>query len=90
MNVVEFDQAFDAAVERLHAMSQGAAGPLDRNAIVSVFAGTDLPGHDVLQMLAEQVNAALLRVDEIGVSGVMQGIALNTFIIGFECGRRSK
>lgn len=90
MNGVELREANSAAGRRINAaMDDADAVIADRNNVVSVFAGTDLPGHDVLVLLGEQINGHLPIAAQIGAQAFAQGIALNAFMFGFECGRRS-
>jgi hypothetical protein len=90
MNAVEFQQALDVVAARSDALVGGEERPAHRNEVVAIFAGTDLPGHTVLAWLTGEINAQLHHVPEMGVTGVLQGVALNAFLLGFECGRRSK
>lgn len=91
MNRVELEEADAAAGRRMNASLPDNAMALsaERNSVVSVFAGTDLPGHDVLRLLGRQIDGHAPRVVEIGVTALCQGIALNAFMFGYECGKRS-
>lgn len=91
MNRVELEAADRAVGRRVNA----AVGDDDqrlvtRNEAVAIFAGTGLPGHDVLRMLGAQAEKAAPHAEEgMPLVAVLQGVALNAYLLGYECGKRS-
>jgi hypothetical protein len=94
MNVVELEQCYDAANRRIRAlMGDGDSALLDKRSELAVFAGTGLPGPAVAELINVQAldSAQFLNSDgEFEPWQVLRACAMNTFWLGFECGRRSK
>ena len=92
MNKVEFEQAVESVHERIAAVLDGEQqkATFGKQRFVG-FAGTDLPAGEVIAHLNENV---ALNLDghlmEIPLPYIVQGIAVNAFLVGFECGKRSK
>jgi hypothetical protein len=92
VNVVELEQCWDAADRRIRAlMGDGDSAVLAKGVEHAVFAGTGMPARAVAKMIdAQAIDAAQFLGGEFEPWQVLRACAMNTFWLGFECGRRSK
>ena len=92
MNKVEFEQAVEAVQRRIDAVLDGEPAFAAKGKQMSAgFAGTDLPAHEVIGWINGNVALNLdANMITIPLPYIVQGISVNAFFVGFECGKRSK
>lgn len=90
--MVELEQCWDAADRRIRAlMGDGDSAVLGKGVEHAAFAGTGLPAREVAKMIDVQaIDSAQFLNGEFEPWQVLRACAMNTFWLGFECGRRSK
>lgn len=92
MTPEELDECADAVLRRIQAAignddPQGMAVQVG-DAQYAMFAGTDLPGREVLGMLASDACANRHHLTTSPAVLVLKALAVNGFWLGYECGRR--